>query len=132
MTQFNFEILRKNNSILNLKDPNINRTNSTYQNTTKTVDKKEIKIIRENKNTFSTKNIDTLQKSKNTSKIIKKPEIKKVKDIYLFDNDYNYIKEKENRFLKYNDSKINNIEQKLRTNSVSQRKRKIIKEISIL
>ena len=126
MTKFNFEILRKNNSILNLKDPNINRTNSTYQNSTKTVDKKEIKIIRENKNTFSTKNIETLQKIKNTSKIIKKPEIKKVKDIYLFDNDYNYIKEKENRFLKYNDSKINNIEQKLRTNSVSQRKRKII------
>jgi hypothetical protein len=115
ITQFNFEILK--NTKINKKD-NICYTSS------KNDDKKEFKIIKEYKNNYSSKNIESLRKFKNSSKIIKKPEIKKVKDIYLFDNDYNYSQEKESAFLKYN--KLNNNAQKFRTNSLTQRKRKII------
>ena len=66
-----------------------------------------------------------MKKIKNFSKIVKKPEIKKIKDINMFDNDCNYMKEKENRFKKYNDYKVYANTQKERTSSLSQRKRKI-------
>ena len=125
-TKFSFEILKKNINNLNLKEPHINSINSTYHNTNKNKDKKEIKIIKDYKYNYSSKNIESLRKIKNISRIIKKPEVRKVKDIYLFDNDYNYMRDKDSKMHKYNDLRIYNNTQKDRTNSLSQRKRKII------
>ena len=120
-----FEILKQKKDI-NIKQTHLNTNNNTNQNTNKNKDKKEIKIIsRDYKYNFSNKSIETIKKIKNFAKNIKKPEIKKVKDINMFDNDYNYIKEKENKFKKFNDIKIYNNTQKDRTGSSSQRKRKI-------
>ena len=82
-----------------------------------------MKII--TKYNFSNKSIGSIRKIKNITKVVKKQEIKKIKDINMFDNDYNYIKEKENRFPRYNDFKIINNTKIDRTTSLSQRKRKI-------
>jgi len=125
ISKFNFEILKKKNS-LNFKENYINSINNTYHNTNRNKDKKDMKII--NKDyiyNFSNRSIGTMKKIKNFSKIVKKPEIKKIKDINMFDNDCNYMKEKENRFKKYNDYKVYANTQKERTSSLSQRKRKI-------
>ena len=101
ISKFNFEIIKKFNN-------NENQLNN----------KNKDKIIISKYN-FSNKSFGTFQKIKNTTKIVKKPEIKKIKDINMFDNDI-----KENRFSKYYDFKeINNIKID-RTNSLSQRKRR--------
>ncbi len=126
ISKFNFEILKKKNS-LNFRENYLNSINNTYHNTNRNKDKKDMKII--NKDyiyNFSNRSIGTMRKIKNISKIVKKPEIKKIKDINMFDNDCNYLKEKENRFKKYNDYKVYTNTQKERTSSLSQRKRKII------
>ena len=125
ISKSHFEIL-KQKKVNNIKKAHIITNNNTNQNSSKYMDKKEIKIInRDYKYNFSNKNIETIRKIKNFAKNIKKPEIKKVKDINMFDNDYHYIKEKENKFKKINDIKIYNNTQKDRTGSSSQRKRKI-------
>ena len=48
----------------------------------------------------------------------------------MFDNDYNYNKEKENPLQRYTDFKLYNSTQKDRTTSLSQRKRKIINAVN--
>ena len=122
INKFYFEILKKKNSI-NLNDTNLSIFNNTFQNSHRSKEKKDIRLI--NKDYKYNKSIGTIRKNKNYSKVIKKPEIKKIKDINMFDNDYNnYLKE--NRLPKYNDIKIFNDPQKIRTNSLSQKKRKII------
>ena len=127
INKFYFEILRKKKDI-NIKDNYYLNINNIYHNTNKNKDKKELKIVNKDyKCNVSNKNIGAIKKIKNVSKIIKKPEIKKIKDINMFDNDYNYIKEKENRVQRYNESKLYNNTQKDRTgvNSLSRRKRKL-------
>ena len=126
ISKSSFQILKKKKD-LKIKQNHLNENNNTYQNTNKNKEKKEIKIVnRDYKYNFSGKSIGTIRKIKNFSKVIKKPEIKKIKDIYMFDNDYNYIKDKENKFQKFNDIKIYNNTQKDRIGSSSQRKRKIL------
>ena len=126
ISKFDFEILKKKKDI-NLKENYLN-INNTHHNNIRNKDRKELKIInRDYKYNFSNKSIANIRKIKNISKIIKKPEIKKIKDINMFDNDYNYIKEKENRIQRYNELKLYNNTQKDRigTVSLSQKKRKI-------
>ena len=117
ISKSNFEILKK----CNYNENQLNNNNTYTINTNK--NKKDIKII--SKYNFSNKSIGSIRKIKNITKVVKKPEIKKIKDINMFDNDYNYIKEKENRFSKYNEFKLINNSKIDRTNSLSQRKRKI-------
>ena len=117
ISKSNFEILKK----CNYNENQLNNNNTYTINTNK--NKKDIKII--SKYNFSNKSIGSIRKIKNITKVVKKPEIKKIKDINMFDNDYNYIKEKENRFPRYNDFKIINNTKIDRTTSLSQRKRKI-------
>jgi len=64
----------------------------------------------------------------NLTRITKKPEIKKIKDINLFDNDYSYMKGKEDLYKKYASTQVynNNTATKEKTNSLSQRNRRII------
>ena len=125
ISKYYFEILKKKKN-LNIKQTHLINSNNTYHNTNKNKDKKDIKNInRDYKYIFSNKSIGSIRKIKNSSKIIKKPEIKKIKEINMFDNDYNYMKEKENKFQKFNEFKIYNNIQKERTGSSSQRKRKI-------
>ena len=120
-----FEILKKKKDI-NKNQTHLNTNNNTNQNTNKSKDKKQKKIIsRDYKYNFSNKSIGAIQKNKNFTKIIKKQEIKKVKDINMFDNDFNYIKEKENKLKKFNYIKIYNNTLQDRTGSSWQRKRKI-------
>ena len=128
INKFYFEIIRKKKD-LNLKETYINNNiNNTYHNTNK--NKREMKINKDYKFNFSNRSIGTIKKIKNNSKIIKKPEIKKIKEINMFDNDYNYIKEKENPLQRYTDFKLYNSTQKDRTTSLSQRKRKIINAVN--
>ena len=117
ISKSNFEILKK----CNYNENQLNNNNTYTTNTNK--NKKDIKII--SKYNFSNKSIGSIRKIKNITKVVKKPEIKKIKDINMFDNDYNYIKEKDNRFSKYNEFKLINNSKIDRTNSLSQRKRKI-------
>ena len=126
INKFHFEILKKKNHLI-IKDKHINtNNNNTYHNTNRNKDKKEMKMIgRDYIYNLSNKSIGTIKKIKNFSKIMKKPDSKKIKDINLFDNDYNFVKEKENRFKKFNEFKKFNT-QKERNSSLSQRKKKII------
>jgi hypothetical protein len=75
------------------------------------------------KNSFSGKSLGNIRKINNLSKMIKKHESKKIKDINMFDNDYKYVRE--NRLPKYNDIKLYNNAQKARISSLSQKRRKI-------
>ena len=126
ISKFSFGIINKKKEI-NFKNVFLNN-NNTFHHTNKNKDKKEMKIInRDYRYNFSNKSIGTIRKIKHFTKIVKKPEVKKIKDINMFDNDYNYIKEKEkeNRVQKYKDFKIYNNSLKERTSSSSQRKRKM-------
>ena len=131
-SNFSFEILQTKN----LKEIYLKNLNNTFQNTHKNNDKKEMKIIHKDYKTyFSNKNIGASKKMKNTniSKIVKKIDNKKskdLKDINMFDNDFSYLRN--NRLAKYEDSRMltNSHTQKERTGSISQRKRKIDNKVN--
>ena len=120
-TKFHFEIIKKKNDL----SINENKLNSINNNSHIAHSKeKNMKIINKYyKNSFSGKSLGNIKKINNLSKIIKKHETKKIKDINMFDNDYKYVRE--NRFPKYNDIKLYNNAQKARISSVSQKRRKI-------
>jgi hypothetical protein len=122
-TKFHFEIIKKKNDL----SVNENKTNDIYNNfhnVQSSKEKKNMKIINKYyKNSFSGKSLGNIKKINNLSKIIKKHETKKIKDINMFDNDYKYSRE--NRFPKYNDIKVYNNAQKARISSLSQKRRKI-------
>ena len=129
INKFHFEILKKRKDS-NIKENYLNNNNSTIYNTNKNK-KKEMKMPNKDyKYNCSNRSIGNIRKIKNLSKIIKKPEIKKVKEINMFDNDYNNNKEKDNPLQKYYEFKLYNNTQKERTNSLSQRKRKIINMVN--
>ena len=122
-TKFHFEIIKKKNDL----SVNENKTNDIYNNfhnVQSSKEKKNMKIINKYyKNSFSGKSLGNIKKINNLSKIMKKHETKKIKDINMFDNDYKYARE--NRFPKYNDIKVYNNAQKVRISSLSQKRRKI-------
>ena len=127
INKFHFEILKKKKDL----SPNqhfLNNNNSTIYNINNIKNKKEMKISNmDYKYNYSNKSIGTVRKIKNISKIAKRPEVKKVKEINMFDNDYNFIKEKVYPLKKYSDMKLYNRDtEKDRTNSLSQKKRKTI------
>ena len=75
---------------------------------------------------FSNKNIQSAKKFKNIAQI-KKPEIKKIKDINLFDNDYSYMKKKEELYKKRNNTHLYNTNTlRERKSSISQRNRRLL------
>mgnify|MGYP007056192129 CR=1 FL=1 len=87
---------------------------------------KNVSRPKEYKYNFSNKSIQSAKKFKNITQM-KKPEIKKIKDINLFDNDYSYMKGKEDLYKKYNNTQIyNNNSLKERNNSLSQRNRRLL------
>ena len=94
-------------------------------------EKKEKKDVNKNvsrdyKSDYSNKTIETLKKYKNLTKT-KKPEIRKIKDINLFDNDLSYMKAKEDLYKKYNNTQVyNNNTFKESKNSLSQRNRRLL------
>ena len=95
-------------------------------------EKKDInKIIsKDYKYDYSNKTIEITRRSKNIMKI-KKPEVKKIKDINLFDNDLSFMKAKEDLYKKYNNTQIyNNNTFKERNNSSSQRRNRHLMNIS--
>ena len=107
ISKFNFEIIKKPKETKEKKDINQN-------------------ISRDYKYNYSNKNIDSLKKFKNISKM-KKPEIKKIKDINLFDNDLSYMKAKEDLYKNYNNTQVyNNKTFKETQNSLSQRNRRLL------
>ena len=107
ITKFNFKITKKSRESKEKRDTNKN-------------------ILRDYKYNYSNKIIETAKKFKNITRI-KKPEIKKIKDINLFDNDYSYMKGKEDLYKKYNNTQIyNNNSLKERNNSLSQRNRRLL------
>ena len=121
---------------------NIYKLNNNKENDFK-ITKFNIKIIKkstkENKNmnknisrdynykyNYSNKSIEISKKFKNIARM-KKPEIKRIKDINLFDNDLSYMKEKEGLYQKQNNTQIyNNNTLKERNSSVSQRNRHLL------
>ena len=122
-TKFHFEIVKKKND-LGINENKLNNINSNFHIIHNSKEKKNMKIINKYyKNSFSGKSSGNIKKINNLSKIIKKHESKKIKDINMFDNDYNYIRE--NRFPKYNDIKVYNNAQKARISSLSQKRRKM-------
>ena len=95
-------------------------------------EKKDInKIIsKDYKYDYSNKTIEITRRSKNIMKI-KKPEVKKIKDINLFDNDLSFMKAKEDLYKKYNNTQIyNNNTFKERNNSSSQRRNRHLMNIN--
>ena len=95
-------------------------------------EKKDInKIIsKDYKYDYSNKTIEITRRSKNITRI-KKPEVKKIKDINLFDNDLSFMKEKEDLYKKYNNTQIyNNNTFKERNNSSSQRRNRHLMNIN--
>ena len=75
------------------------------------------------------KTVKTAKKSKNITRM-KKTEIRKIKDINLFDNDLSYMKTKEDLYKKYINTQAytNNISQERnnRNNSLAQRNRRLL------
>ena len=57
---------------------------------------------------------------------MRKPKIEKIKDINLFDNDYTYMKGKEDLYKKYNNTQIYNNNTLKQRNNLSQRNRKLL------
>ena len=108
ITKFNFKIIKKSGGPKEKKDINKN-------------------ISKEYKYNYSNKNIETAKKFKNITRI-KKTETKKIKDINLFDNDYSYMKGKEDLYKKYNNTQIynNNTLKERNSNSLSQRNRRLL------
>ena len=95
-------------------------------------EKKDInKIIsKDYKYDYSNKTIEITRRSKNIMKM-KKPEVKKIKDINLFDNDLSFMKAKEDLYKKYNNTQIyNNNTFKERNNSSSQRRNRHLMNIN--
>ena len=95
-------------------------------------EKKDInKIIsKDYKYDYSNKTIEITRRSKNITRI-KKPEVKKIKDINLFDNDLSFMKAKEDLYKKYNNTQIyNNNTFKERNNSSSQRRNRHLMNIN--
>ena len=95
---------------------------------------KEIKastknISKDYKYNYLNKTIKTTKKSKNITRM-KKTEIRKIKDINLFDNDLSYMKTKEDLYKKYINTQAytNNISQERnnRNNSLAQRNRRLL------
>jgi hypothetical protein len=122
-TKFHFEIIKKKND-MSINENKTNDINNNFHNVHSSKEKKNMKIINKYyKNSFSGKSLGNIRKINNLSKIIKKHETKKIKDINMFDNDYKYARE--NRFPKYNDIKVYNNAQKARISSLSQKRRKI-------
>lgn len=122
-TKFHFEIIKKKNDF-SINENKLNNINNNLNIVHTSKEKKNMKIINKYyKNSFSGKSLGNIRKINNLSKIIKKHETKKIKDINMFDNDYKYVRE--NRFPKYNDIKVYNNAQKARISSLSQKRRKI-------
>ena len=87
---------------------------------------KNVSRPKEYKYNFSNKSIQSAKKFKNITQM-KKPEIKKIKDINLFDNDYSYMKKKEELYKNRNNTHIYNTNTiKERKSSMSQRNRRLI------
>ncbi len=87
---------------------------------------KNVSRPKEYKYNFSNKSIQSAKKFKNITQM-KKPEIKKIKDINLFDNDYSYMKKKEELYKNRNNTHIYNTNTiKQRKSSMSQRNRRLI------
>ena len=95
---------------------------------------KEIKastknISKDYKYNYLNKTVKTAKKSKNITRM-KKTEIRKIKDINLFDNDLSYMKTKEDLYKKYINTQAytNNISQERnnRNNSLAQRNRRLL------
>ena len=84
-------------------------------------------ISKDYKYNYLNKTVKTAKKSKNITRM-KKTEIRKIKDINLFDNDLSYMKTKEDLFKKYINTQayINNNISKERNNSLMQRNRRLI------
>jgi hypothetical protein len=122
-TKFHFEIIKKKND-LSINENKLNTINNNSHIVHYSKEKKNMKIINKYyKNSFSGKSLGNIKKINNLSKMIKKHESKKIKDINMFDNDYKYVRE--NRLPKYNDIKLYNNAQKARISSLSQKRRKI-------
>ena len=86
-------------------------------------------ISKDYKYNYLNKTVKTTKKSKNITRI-KKTEIRKIKDINLFDNDLSYMKTKEDLYKKYINTQAytNNISQERnnRNNSLAQRNRRLL------
>ena len=91
----------------------------------KDIIKNNISHSRDNKHNYLNKSIQSAKKFKNITRI-KKPEIKKIKDINLFDNDYSYMKKKEDLLSKRLNTHMYNNTLKERNSSISQRNRRIL------
>ena len=87
------------------------------------------KISKDYKYNYLNKTVKTAKKSKNITRM-KKTEIRKIKDINLFDNDLSYMKTKEDLYKKYINTQAytNNISQERnnRNNSLAQRNRRLL------
>ena len=87
---------------------------------------KNVSCSKEYKYNYSNKCIQSATKFKNIIQT-KKPEIKKIKDINLFDNDYSYLKRKEDLYKKRTNTHLyNNNTVKERNSSMSQRNRRLL------
>ena len=86
-------------------------------------------ISKDYKYNYLNKTVKTAKKSKNITRM-KKTEIRKIKDINLFDNDLSYMKTKEDLYKKYINTQAytNNISQERnnRNNSLAQRNRRLL------
>ena len=88
ISKFSFKITKKPKEIKEKKDIN--------------------KIIsKDYKYDYSNKTIETSKRNKNIARL-KKPEVKKIKDINLFDNDLSFMKAKEDLYKKYNNTQVYN------------------------
>ena len=106
ISKFNFKIIQRVKEPKEKKD--INRNS-----------------IKEYKYDPLNKSIESKKKLRNISKM-KKPKIEKIKDINLFDNDYTYMKGKEDLYKKYNNTQIYNNNTLKQRNNLSQRNRKLL------
>ena len=112
ISKFNFKITKKPKEIKEKKDIN--------------------KIIsKDYKYDYSNKTIETSKRNKNIARL-KKPEVKKIKDINLFDNDLSFMKAKEDLYKKYNNTQVynNNTFKERSNNSSSQRRNRNLLNIN--
>ena len=112
ISKFNFKITKKPKEIKEKKDIN--------------------KIIsKDYKYDYSNKTIETSKRNKNIARL-KKPEVKKIKDINLFDNDLSFMKAKEDLYKKYNNTQVynNNTFKERSNNSSSQRRNRHLLNIN--
>ena len=112
ISKFSFKITKKPKEIKEKKDIN--------------------KIIsKDYKYDYSNKTIETSKRNKNIARL-KKPEVKKIKDINLFDNDLSFMKAKEDLYKKYNNTQVynNNTFKERSNNSSSQRRNRHLLNIN--